>query len=114
MREDVAKRWIEALRSGKYKQGQGELNCNNNFCCLGVLCDLYKDELQIKTRVVECGVITVYDNATTLLPHSVRTFAEMKSTSGRLTKDLSLVSLNDNGKTFAEIADVIEQNIDNL
>lgn len=30
-----------ALRSGKYEQGQGKLRSNHNeFCCLGVLCDL--------------------------------------------------------------------------
>lgn len=32
--------WIEALRSGEYKQGQGTLYCHNRFCCLGVLCNL--------------------------------------------------------------------------
>ncbi len=32
--------WVEALRSGKYKQGKGQLrNSRNQFCCLGVLAD---------------------------------------------------------------------------
>lgn len=36
----VARRkWIEALRSGKYKQGKGELgDPDTGFCCLGVGC----------------------------------------------------------------------------
>lgn len=34
-------RWVEALRSGKYKQGKSVLrDSNNNYCCLGVLADI--------------------------------------------------------------------------
>jgi len=29
--------WTQALRSGKYEQGQGALERDNKFCCLGVL-----------------------------------------------------------------------------
>lgn len=33
--------WLLALRSGKYKQGGGFLkSMNNEFCCLGVACEL--------------------------------------------------------------------------
>jgi hypothetical protein len=33
--------WCEALRSGRYKQGQKYLcNAANEFCCLGVLADI--------------------------------------------------------------------------
>lgn len=34
------KRWLKALRSGEYKQGVGYLKNGDEFCCLGVLCDL--------------------------------------------------------------------------
>jgi hypothetical protein len=33
-------KWVEALRSGKYQQGQGYLQKDGKFCCLGVLCDV--------------------------------------------------------------------------
>lgn len=33
-------RWLRALRSGKYKQCTGELRRRDEFCCLGVLCDV--------------------------------------------------------------------------
>ena len=34
-------KWLEALRSGRYKQGRRRLrNCKDEFCCLGVLCDI--------------------------------------------------------------------------
>lgn len=32
--------WVEALRSGKYQQGYGALRKGDQFCCLGVLCDV--------------------------------------------------------------------------
>jgi hypothetical protein len=38
---DIKIKWIDALRSGKYKQGRHCLrNDNNEYCCLGVLCDI--------------------------------------------------------------------------
>jgi len=37
----LIKEWIEALRSGKYTQGQSCLRSRGDkFCCLGVLCDI--------------------------------------------------------------------------
>jgi hypothetical protein len=42
MNADIKKIWVEALRSGQYKQGQTLLrNKENKFCCLGVLCNLH-------------------------------------------------------------------------
>lgn len=39
------KKWVEALRSGKFKQGKGKLKVNNKFCCQGVACELFKDDV---------------------------------------------------------------------
>lgn len=37
----MKRRWIRALRSGKYKQGHDRLRTEDNrFCCLGVVCDI--------------------------------------------------------------------------
>lgn len=37
----LAKKWVEALLSGKYKQGTHCLrNADNEFCCLGVALDV--------------------------------------------------------------------------
>lgn len=40
MRRDIKEKWVAELRSGKYKQGTGYLRRNDEFCCLGVLCEL--------------------------------------------------------------------------
>ena len=36
------KKWVKALNSGEFKQGQMRLYDpeKNSYCCLGVLCDL--------------------------------------------------------------------------
>ena len=41
VKPEIKKMWIEALTSGEYLQGQGCLRSDNNFCCLGVLEDLF-------------------------------------------------------------------------
>lgn len=40
----IKEAWINALRSGKYKQTTGSLQNEDGFCCLGVLCDLYSQQ----------------------------------------------------------------------
>ena len=41
MNTKIKKRWVKALRSGKYGQAQEVLfDGEKNFCCLGVLCDI--------------------------------------------------------------------------
>lgn len=40
MDPEVKARWIEALRSGKYKQGKGALRTGECNCCLGVLAEI--------------------------------------------------------------------------
>lgn len=41
MNKTWKKKWLGALRSGKYKQGEGQLRRRDNtFCCLGVLCHI--------------------------------------------------------------------------
>ena len=39
-KKDIRK-WIKALRSGKYKQGKASLQSAEGFCCLGVACDIF-------------------------------------------------------------------------
>jgi hypothetical protein len=41
MKPEIKQMWVDALRSGKYRQGDSYLRVENSFCCLGVLCDLH-------------------------------------------------------------------------
>ena len=45
MNKEIKQKWIDALKSGKYKKGKNFLrlsneNGDNQYCCLGVLCEL--------------------------------------------------------------------------
>lgn len=41
MDKELKAKWVKALRSGEFEQGQNELEGpGNRFCCLGVLCSL--------------------------------------------------------------------------
>ena len=47
-----AQKWVDALRSGEYKQTRGALRGDDEgnepkFCCLGVACDLYAKETNV-------------------------------------------------------------------
>lgn len=45
MKPEIKQKWLNALRNGEYTQGRYQLrDDNNNFCCLGVLTDLYLKE----------------------------------------------------------------------
>lgn len=46
MNKEIKAQWIAALRSGKYSQGfkrlRTETPAGPKYCCLGVLCELYR------------------------------------------------------------------------
>lgn len=50
-RQELIEKWLEALESGKYKQGVNRLVKNDEkyghrFCCLGVACDVAGLDIQ--------------------------------------------------------------------
>lgn len=107
---EVVKRWTEALRSGQYKQGEMSLCDDGRYCCLGVLCDLYKDEFKLNAETY--GTETEFDGHSCTLPNTLCEAFGLTDL-GRYKTESGLQSLaadNDSGNTFAEIADTIEQN----
>lgn len=123
MNKEIKKLWVEALRSGKYKQGTGRLsrvddNGVTRMCCLGVLCDLY-------TKQTGNGGWIVYDEMirfisfpsvpvigeSSLLPREVAHWADLDNNRGM--KGINLDSMNDGigqpAHSYAEIAMVIEE-----
>lgn len=119
MRTDVAKLWTTALRSGEYTQGCEYLNCNDRFCCLGVLCDLYmKHEGYDKMHVrVYTSSVVSYNTSDAVLPAVVQEWAGMKTAIGSLPdpdENTSLAELNDGGYSFEELAKVIDSSLDIL
>ena len=113
MKKSVADKWVKALRSGKYKQGRFALrNGQNEFCCLGVLCDISKLSQWDKNANYSNYLYDKFE--LDLLPPLVRGWAGMKTHEGVLG-DLfcgrdRLTGLNDAGVPFEQIADFIEKN----
>ena len=105
---------LAALRSGKYKQGGGCLRTSDdNFCCLGVLCDLGKNA-QEKWFQRNPDNDFFYGHGKDhdgdmprLFPP--RTVCEKAGLNIEATE--ALARLNDTGNSFREIADWIEANL---
>lgn len=109
MKKEIADRWVSALRSGDYAQGIGYLNNAGNYCCLGVLCEIVKEEINLPVsdhRLVEYGKV----GNVAVLPPEVVYFTEMRTDDGFLSNGLTLAGMNDKGMNFNKIADVIEEN----
>lgn len=94
--------WIKALRSNKYKQGQGFLRKNNQYCCLGVLIDLYDKNGWQKSH--ENKNTYEYQGDTSFLNYKARTNLGLS-----FGQTMILTRLNDVGKSFDYIAGVIEK-----
>lgn len=111
------KLWVEALRSGEYKQGKGQLAIRkeDTFCCLGVACEIAAKngaELEIRND----GDFRYYDDHETDLPPSV--FAWLGLGPDEDTLDVrtkaseytDVITLNDQLEwSFEDIADAIEE-----
>lgn len=131
---DVLRTWVDALRSGEYLQTTGKLHDSVGYCCLGVACELapnttwgpgYEDTFM---AVSADGLTSEY-----VLPIPVMNWLGVSGESpevpwsaaysilpelcDQLVADhvldhrrlmVPLSALNDNGATFAQIADIIE------
>lgn len=98
--------WVDALRSGDYKQTKKTLHNldDGGFCCIGVACVVW----EIATPE-EIGVkLGVYDVSKGDRPF-YNYWQSMKN--GLKTAQSKLIGMNDRGHTFAEIADFIEEKL---
>lgn len=122
MNKKIAKKWSKALRSRKYKKGQGYLcqvddNGNTTHCCLGVLCELYQEEIG-DLDIDRTNAIHVFSDCYMELPLKVRKWAEIKSGQGIIdSKNETLADLNDDCNTvrpFNKIANIIDNHWEEL
>lgn len=116
MDKNVKRRWIRALKSGKYTQTQGCLKDDFGYCCLGVLTDLYLKDTGQKWK--ESGGEFKPGNlkGCDILSRTVAEWAGLgrrldpkTSTTDPFGDVLTLSELNDSGYTFEEIAEIIKK-----
>jgi len=124
MDESVKQEWVEALRSGEYKQATGALrkwaNDGVKYCCLGVLCDIVKDRVNGYWNDVDFGLadfrldVEGGKSAIEALPEAIVTTFDLPSKEVEID-DTTLTSLNDGigceEHSFDEIADLIEKHL---
>ena len=124
MKADVKKRWVEALRSGRYRQAPGKLTDGKGHCCLGVLCDLARREGVIKWQVGQFNdwrAIAPGDEygEASVLPPAVQKWAGLDDnnpiiamTPTDFPAGITAANANDGlGWNFEKIADAIEENL---
>lgn len=120
MNKEIKKLWIEALRSGKYKQGKGKLKRDGKYCCLGVLCAISPWKncfMRMKPPLFSASKneMRLLPDKNEILPNKVKEWAEIKHNNPVFfNEDLNLNSTlsreNDIKKrSFLEIADLIEK-----
>lgn len=119
MKIEIKEAWVSAMRSRKYKKGIGHLrNKENEFCPLGVLCDLYDSSSWISSS--HYWYYFAEDNVSGTLPQVVRDWAGLdkdESSCAFYSKDdkesteqiINLFRLNDNSNlSFNQLAGIIE------
>lgn len=126
MNPEIKALWLEALRSGEYKQTTGVLNDGCRYCCLGVLTDIAVQQgLGKWEKLNTCTTFSFNDstgsaaNSAALSP-STRKWSGLESCNGQFRPEvlvpnflysnpiISLDELNDEKMPFNQIADVIQ------
>ncbi len=112
MKPEIKALLLAALRSDEYEQGQHQLRSDDRFCCLGVTCDLYikitgKGKWQGDAFIDEDG-----ESQLNVLPKCVQEWAGIDEENPFIPdyEFDTLAEANDGGKTFEEIADIIDDN----
>lgn len=126
MSPELKSAWIEALRSGRYEQGQKHLMANGKYCCLGVLCEVVPQEIYdhngyLRTEHNGQLIITTTDDEgvdeSTLESECLSDIGLHDTLGLPLIAQTELIRMNDGDvlanelvapKSFSEIADWIE------
>jgi len=108
MKRELKAQWLEALRSGRYKQGKYRLrNSRDEFCCLGVLCDISGEGEWEHSSSMGYLYKRGEEQDKNVLPTFLHQLVDMED--GQEDK---LIDMNDgDGLSFLAIANWIEENI---
>lgn len=95
-------KWVDALRSGDYQQGEMFLRRDGKHCCLGVLCELAGIEISEGGGMVKG-------------PYEKDDYEPIYKVIGSVDAAQELWRMNDGHgrpkRSFSEIADYIEKNL---
>lgn len=106
------KKWVDALRSGRFNQAKEALATKEGFCCLGVACELaFESGVPLLKETTGVGTVE-YDGWGGTMPDPVMDWLGVESNNPELEGG-ACSELNDGShgrtpETFREIADKIE------
>lgn len=116
MNAEVRRMWVNGLISDEYQQGKNNLRAENNgiqeYCCLGVLADLYIKETGkgkwVKGNLLGISTLAIGDVGDSCeLLSEVLDWADLKC-----GEQNELIMMNDHrNKNFNQIANYIKENL---
>ncbi len=116
MKPEVKELWCQALESEEWEQTKGVL-CQrgedgpDSYCCWGVLTEISGMVKGIDAQTLYSDrEVKSYDGQLCYPPHEVLEWAGFPMDEGRDNIVRPLATLNDQGKTFQEIAKHIREN----
>lgn len=106
MDAELKKKWVEALRSGKYEKGYAQLrNELGRMCCLGVLREILAPGSEEKAEDGDAEYLSDSMSAQAGIEPYDAYREELEGVQRTLAR------MNDSGDSFAKIADWIEANL---
>ena len=121
MNREIAERWVEELRSGKWKKAVGHLALRQGVksfrhCCLGVLCEMaIRDGVQVEIK--DDGDHRCFDEEVGVLPESVMKWAGLETARGQFKQRIgenALTYINDHSEGWERTIEAIEQHVEEL
>lgn len=113
MNKEIRDEWVKRLRSGKYDQGKTYLRHNEQYCCLGILCEMAVEAgVTTVTEIDEKGRYTYNENFAAL-PLEVQKWSGVDSDLGdyedHTHRDFLYRNNDQDLMDFNAIADIIER-----
>jgi len=109
MNPKIKRRWLQALRSGKYTQGKNVLHKikSDEYCCLGVLCEIaVKDKIipPPEVETVRNRRCSSYDEEARFPSEKVLNWAGLDGYAAQ-----RIAEVNDSSDSFEEVIPTIHE-----
>lgn len=121
MPKEMKQRWVDALRSGKYRQAQGALEKDGGYCCLGVLQMVVDGEVETAPNCRGGRQPADLPSNTWCERNKIEHDGwqveadDIEDSYGHIESYSDLPELNDESPlTFKDIADIIEQQVEGV
>lgn len=111
LEKEFGEKWVKALRSGKYEQGEGYLeDADGQYCCLGVACRVNHPRVNLTHKFFIDSDGQGKGYITKNLEEKMPKLLRGTDSNNEFVKLVS--EMNDEGQSFDQIADWIEENVE--